>query len=680
MKKHIIAISVDKVQTFLYYVIRAHVQEKQSNSGTLQSIIGASNLISSDFYQDIENEFAECIDKPPLLKCSGTYIFSTNLTKQEATDKLKKIFNIYYKNFSGQLLLKYLFFTKNISSNADKLQAIHESKDALKKKNCLNDIIKANRSELFRFLRGENIKASETEKYSMFAADIDELYLDGSKTSDRVSRMDNPNHFRVAVIKADFDGMGALFKGIDDYAVYKKVSEILNEFVCINNLGTRVEEKQKTQSDFKVYPLYMAGDDIFFAVPISQITMGVDICRDILCDINEKIENELKAMEKETFQPLVLSIGIDFTFNREPIRYYYERVEKQLECAKAAESSYHKEDEKKKNYVKICLNDQVFYDYDRDEKKKEDKNGDKYYWTHFIHSVKVVKKFVKLLNEEKGESFAGHHFFYGLLNKITNTQICRDEVKYSNAVLYHLLPQYLGHPKKELREFELWIIEDLLKRVSYKNKNKIDLKFDIKQRKNLEHYVQLLLLFADPRFEFMINIDTKKDFKSEDIKTNVFNRTLRYIYENQTNVQPLRSIFIQRKQYDPDTEEKANTKKNHNKDPYVYRTLRIANSMFHRIKRRQIKNMEIIAKILELVDDRDKITIQALEQAREAAHRPPPNLFFNRGAFLKAAKTKAWNEDYIDSLLIFYQWNQLLIHYKSLYPSDKKSTKGGNKK
>ena len=42
MKDQVVAISIDKIQTALFEVIKSGTQEKQTNSGTLRSIMAAS--------------------------------------------------------------------------------------------------------------------------------------------------------------------------------------------------------------------------------------------------------------------------------------------------------------------------------------------------------------------------------------------------------------------------------------------------------------------------------------------------------------------------------------------------------------------------------------------------------------------------------------------------------------
>ena len=46
MKKQVVALSVEKVQTFLTEVIRSHVQEKQTEDATLKGIVNSSNPVS----------------------------------------------------------------------------------------------------------------------------------------------------------------------------------------------------------------------------------------------------------------------------------------------------------------------------------------------------------------------------------------------------------------------------------------------------------------------------------------------------------------------------------------------------------------------------------------------------------------------------------------------------------
>ncbi|CAM3875190.1 Cas10/Cmr2 second palm domain-containing protein [Marinicrinis lubricantis] len=485
MGQSVVAVSIDKVQTFLYYVLQAYIQENQANSGTLREIVNSSQLISERFFRDIgiEGEFGEFSGQieDQLLTCSGMCVFTTSLERELISEKLDRLFRKYYKTFNGQLLVKYVVFEKKLSTNLDKLEAIKESKDRLRQQNCLNEIIARHQDSLFQFsdVSGENGLQSSIDldkEYPSFSPNINALYSQ--------QEADNDNHFRIAVIKADLDGMGTLFKQLSDYAIYKAISDLLSNYISLEHLHKMTAKYKEKDKDFKLYPLYMAGDDIFFAVTAAHLLDGVNLCKEILQQLNKELDN-LGKQHKTNLPQLSLSIGIDFTFNREPIRYYYERVHHQLDEAKVYLS---KDKVKKSSYMKISMNDCVFEDYDADKKKSE--------WAYFKDDVKLLKGAMQ-------EGFAAHHFLYGLLSKISDKTISSSDVKYSNAVLYHLLPEHLDSSNQKLREYELIIIEKLLRKLLVKKgshssdrkensagkkqkKKEKELTFELKQRQKLK--------------------------------------------------------------------------------------------------------------------------------------------------------------------------------------------------
>lgn len=675
MKRYIVAISIDKVQTFLYYVIHAHTQERQSNSGTLQSIIGASNLISKDFYEDMEEQFRE---EESLLKCSGVFIFSTDLSEREIKERCSVLFSEYYKKYNGQLLMKYTYFEsaeviKEASKGKkdEKIMAIEEGKRRLKQKECLNEIIKEHKDIIFQFQDVENISKKnierEREETGVFVSEIDQLFPE--------EVYQNNNHFRIAVIKADLDNMGQLFKGKKDYCTYKNISDILTRFICIEKLKEYANEVQKEEKDFRLYPLYMAGDDIFFAVSANYLMKGIDICKEILRDINE----EIREISKKN--SLSMSIGVEFTFNREPIRYYYERVERQLETAKKEKRSIIEKDNKLEEIqkemldIQLSINHYVFFDItDNKEEKFYDKlENDKPQWKNFIDSISILKNAM-----EKG--FKAHHFLYELLRKITDPKIYKDEVKYSNAVLYHLSPSYLNSSDKGLREAELLLIAILLKQVSEKEGKQYELKFDCKQKKKLENYVRLLLLFSDSNLKIKDEDKefVKNTFDIKKIRSCVFNRVLRYLYTNNLDIKDekenkekkLKDIFVREEEYVSDL--KDNKKKR--MKIKVYRTLPIRSSMFYRIKNKIRKqDNKYIYHIITNIQNRTQDEIKQIEELHKKEYKAPPSLYFDTEGVDEIVNKI--DKDYIDSLLIFYQFNQQSIQYKKIYPSEKISKK-----
>ena len=62
MKKQVVALSVEKVQTFLTEVIRSHVQEKQTEDATLKGIVNSYILdLSNIKYVTAESQFVSIL-------------------------------------------------------------------------------------------------------------------------------------------------------------------------------------------------------------------------------------------------------------------------------------------------------------------------------------------------------------------------------------------------------------------------------------------------------------------------------------------------------------------------------------------------------------------------------------------------------------------------------------------
>lgn len=674
-KKYVVAISIDKVQAFLYHMLQAQVQEHQLDSGSLSDIVQSSNLISEQLYKDIgikeyEGEFSGHI-RDELLKSSGLCIFTTTLDREEIIKRLNRLFKRYYKQSSGQLLMKYVCFEMNVREEGDKLQAINKSKRLLKQQDCLNQIIEQNQEVLFQFNDQQegtfHKKNDQEKKYSYFAPTINALYSE--------EEADNPNHFRIAVIKADLDGMGELFRNIQNYKVYNAVSDILNEYISLDYLHEKTQEFKKHDPNFKLYPLYMAGDDIFFAVPISKLTDAVEICGDILQKLNDEIISIKKRYDYRLPQ-LSMSVGIEVTFNREPIRYYHERVQHQVDSAKKAPVLRKDGKVVRANCMKISINDYVFYDSD-DLDQLDDIEYPK--WNRFVRDV-------KLLMHAMNQGFAAHHFLYGLLNKIRDHQHDINEqetIKYSNAVLYHLLPKQLNS-HKELRKLELFLIESLMQQLFEKkstanHNSKYRLSFDKDQRIRLERYTRMLLLFSDPRFAINAALGSEEDLAKEEIQPemyeHLFNLTRLYLYNVSLNKLLANSASI--KQDDITEFRKIFVEKNRER----YKTLRITNSMFHRFKRLDTKQLDSVTGMIETYNSKLKEKGGSQQKEKNKRKKASSRKYFDREAFLKIAKrTNLWTEDYIDSLFIFYRYHELSRQFRAIYPKPEANKSGGKHK
>lgn len=677
MGNYVVAVSIDKVQTFLYEVLYSGVQDKQTNSGTLSTIIESSQMISGQFYKDIgiegDGPFAGCIDEP-LLTTSGNCVFITSLSESKISNKLDEIFKKYYTKYSGQLLVKYTYFplaslplpSQGEDEEFYKLYAIKESKRRLREDACLNQIIERNQDLLFKFLKLETESAGSIAKspseweidYSAFSQTINKLYDEQDA--------ENENHFRIAVIKGDLDGMGELFNSIQNYGTYKAVSRLLNEYMSLRNLHQITQQFQKQDLEIqrdplRLYPLYIAGDDIFFAVPASQLSAGIDICKHILKQLNEEIKQAIHKDKQGGMNiELSMSIGVDFTFNREPIRYYYARVQKQLDTAKKEASRPQAAGNGRPvHHMKISINHLVFHD------DEEDNNADLLTWQTIVHGVERLKHAMSC-------GFAAHHFLYGLLNKITDPEVYNNNLKYSNALFYHLIPQHLESGNEQLREAELWllksIIDQILKRTENKDKagktkSTRNIFLDDEHKKRLEGYVRVLLLFTDPRF----NKSTQSinfDFDATQVKSDLFVKPLAYIYEvslGSSAAQPLRDVFI-----------KVKKKKNRASSEDIYRTLRISNSLFHRIKHKYLNHPETqrdtVAKLIAAANPQTPDEVENLLDKSKQRHKAPRRFTFNSGRFLRASSNpEVWTADHVDALAVFYKLKDKSIQLKTMY-------------
>lgn len=701
---NVVAVTFDKIQNFLFHVIMEHQQESQSDSETLSSIISASRTVSESFFELLgvrgESGIFQGHIGEVLLKCSGVCFFTTDLDKEESMKRLDKLFAHYYKRYQGNLLLKYICLQwENLERQEEKLKVIGELKQQLKGRACLNEIVSRQQEILFRFQRDEENSAAQKKlrvtvnqtdkKYDVFAENINKLRCEkvapeenwqpgGFKSSE--------TYFRTVIIKADLDGMGALFQNIKRYDVYKEISDILYEEISMDGLVRQVKKIQKYSSSFKIYPLYAAGDDIMFAVPVSGLRQGIEICENMLKGANQKIGKITGLNEAGVEKFCTLSIGVELSENHEPIRYYYERVQRQLDEAKKEKAAG-----AETVYSKICMNDCVFHHYANRQTNTETKKAEakektpigkeQNNWEHFLHMLKLVR-------QAEREGMKPRYYLYGLLNKVMSAKQAQNEIAYSNAILYHLLPRYIDSNNKRLREVELMMMENLLHQLTIKRKNQWEICFHAAQRKKLSKYVQILLVFSDERFDIV-----KSSADSPDIgMTNStpgylrrdFNRVLRYLYdqsllklqrrkcndekacEKMRGILNMRGIFVKETSYTVPGDKKGKIKK-----VQIYQTLNISGSLFHRMKK-HVSEIERCGAMLDTVNGITEEDYNCRMQQRNEAVKSPGALFFKKEEFEKTAKTSGlWSEDYLDSLLLLYRYKDSIISFKKLYPKKK---------
>lgn len=672
MNEQIVALSVDKIQTFLTEIIHSHTQEKQTEDATLRGIINSSYQISDGFFEAIQDIFPEP-DRNMLLECSGVYVFRCTLPEPELKRRLNTLFADYYRESQGQKLIRWTFFS---SEGLNNIAAIQKAKKRLKQSRCWNDIIRKNQDLLFSFCRvqeNEDKKHSITgnsQNFSAFARDINALYRKKDEEQEDKKR------FRVAVVKADLDRMGAMFESISKYKVYQNISRVLNEEISLAGLHKAADKCAPEGKAGWLFPLYIAGDDIFFAVAVEDLIHGINVCREMLQTVNNRIQQNGNAAK------LAMSIGVEITFNRQPVRYYMEMVEAQLKNAKSKEVP---EALQEFFVMKISIGNLTFFDInyqDMKEKKQElkciDKNGENCrrenrmrrseinrqlqnvpIWNFFLSDVKTLNY---IRSSESGCSglLGKPNFFYTLLEDITSKEIQCDPVKYINHVLYHLMPDYLEDSNERVRKMELLLNNNLISQLYQKDEEGLRIVLNSDTMHRFEAYLRLMLLFCDARF----HISAKEGWEmyekrygqdKKEVCRHLFGKPREYLYESclLEKSKKLTDIFVKK--------EKKPKKSG-------YRRLNLETSMLFRLRQVDSIPVEKAAEMIELRNpstEEEKQEIQALNEKREKEGKLPNRLYFDKRNFCKIAeKTKAWSPDFVDSLMLFYRYNEMVMKFK----------------
>lgn len=670
MNKYIAALSVDKVQTFLTEVIHSHTQEKESEEATLKSIINSSDQIAGKFFEDIYVRFPEA-KANTLMKCSGVFIFSCDQTRETLEKALNDLFVKYYRESQGEKILRWVYFPYE---GLDEISAIQKAKKELKQVQSLNRIIEKNQELLFRFEDGIKAEVGNyteeriKKEFPAFARDVNALRIEKEEES----------RFRIAVIKADLDRMGEMFRGIDQYKKYSAISEILNSEICLDGLREAAKQFKPEGREEWLFPLYIAGDDIFFAVAVEDMLRGVNVCRQLMQNVNRKIEESGACGEK-----LRMSIGVEITFNKEPIRYYMERVERQLKNAKKQDPPVML---RRFLNMRISIGDLTFLDIDYNQMKayreslKNDRKSGKQkkleldcqmqnvpIWNYFINDVKFLN-YVRTAGGACSELLGKPNFFYTLSEGITDEEIKKDKVKYINHVLYRLEPRYYEHSDDELRQAELVLNTSLIRQLYLRDESGFRLAAEC-QNKNMkirfETYLRLMILFSDIRFQ-LFKTDTEEDDekgkiisevyknKKVEIRRLLFSKPREYLYGTclHARSKELTNMFVKKVSQDRKS---------------GYQKVSLERSSFFKMKSVLCENVprEKAAEIIELHNSLKKEEIDEINKKRKAEKKLPNRLYFDKQKMIKAVKkSSAWTPDYVDSLMLFYSYNEMFMKMK----------------
>ena len=455
MAIYLYAIAVQKVQSFLFDALQSHEQEKQTDKQTLRKVFFASQTISEGFNKTIFDKFeSQIITIEPhedgnvklLPTGSGMVMFAAQDT--DIKDTINDFCVKAYKEYKGLMRVSYARHElkesdykyqedSTIILNDSALSVIKKLKMKLQSPCTFNKIIKDNQEILFNFQKVESNNDLSAIKHckTCFADDFSELRPDNDTTDD--------NRYYIAFLKADLDGMGNAFKNVKTLSGYSKMSNILSKWVCPDGIEKAIEEvcskEKNNKKALKVYPIYAAGDDIFCAVKVNDIVRAVKVYKYILDKINEELrdtkndgDDAVKLNDGKIVQ-LSMRIGIDITWENQPIRYYWQRAENQMEKCRGNVPDLLKDS----GYAKIAIGDVVFLDYRKDDIIHSDYSSNQ----KFIKEYAKAKKGMQLtyLRKNLPENFQT------IINKHDERQNLTD----NERKLYKV---YISERRKKLSE------------------------------------------------------------------------------------------------------------------------------------------------------------------------------------------------------------------------------------
>ncbi len=77
--------------------------------------------------------------------------------------------------------------------------------------------------------------------------------------------------------------------------------------------------------------------------------------------------------------------------------------------------------------------------------------------------------------------------------------------------------------------------------------------------------------------------------------------------------------------------------------------------------------------MIALNNSKSKIDIDAANEKRRKEGKALYHLYFDKDTFCgEAKKSGQWTSDYVDSLMLFYEYNEISIRFRGLYSRQKK--------
>ncbi|WBB29947.1 Cas10/Cmr2 second palm domain-containing protein [Parvimonas micra] len=652
---YIVGISVEKIQKYIYQTLDDNRSEIQKDEQTLKEVIKASNTVSSTISKDIEKLFD--INKK-ILWISGKYIFEVEYIEDKIKEKLKNLFKDIYFKYSGTLLINYVYFEKLNLNNKEIVDKVNVD---LKSNDTKRRIVVENNDILFSFQEKTNIincNINSDNNSNNNLIDYTCVYI--KNMDELVSNDKEGTNGKIAVVKADINNMGEIFSNISDYDTYMKLSLILEKKITVNYLG-RLISKNKNLTN-KIFPLYIAGDDIFFAVKIESVLDSILILRNLIDDINDEINKKINSLSNDKsskLTKLVISVGVEFTNNHQPIRYYREIVERELHNAKKFTK------EKNSKEIKAILGTSIagnlFYSYDRKGIREDD---------CFSKFKTEILELIQLKNENIYTNTFLHNFLYALENIDISNKNNEDNIKkFVNTFLYFLCPDIRNVESKIIPK-ELYLKNYFMKmfmKNKKENEDENQIVYDKSNFKNVISKLKLILLLTDEKYisnislnQFRYIVFERKDETRDFLNSNMFIKPLKYICNFGDSIE---KCFILNT-----TEKGFNTFK---KVPFHLSMLFKAKNLIESGKKEKVKTL--FANYAELIEEKE-IELEKDNEKQKEEHFINYRLKFNKDKFNREFDDVNGTE-WLDRIILFYKYDQQRILYRIISGQNEKTKK-----
>lgn len=649
-----VIIVVEKIQRYIYKRIDERLVEAQHDGKTLKDIVNASAVISENIFKKIEEKFSINTDKfnEVLLSVSGKTIFLTYLNKEIIIRKLKELHKEIYFEYGGDIQLSYGYFEV---LNEDKMEILKKANETLDEEKNKNTNIKNLSEYIFEFQELE-IPSTEMkfDKTEIFASDMDALVLEDE------NQVKDSTDGKIAIVKADINNMGKIFSEIKCYQEYKNLSDLLKKKISKKNFEDFIKNCKTSDLKGKVFPFYIEGDDIFYAVQISSLLSSIDLLHKMIKEINK----EIKKYKNQEKIELGIAVGVIFTNNHQPIRYYHEMVEKELAIAK----KHMKINKVDRVELGISLAGNLFFGY-RGILGNLEQDG----FSKFSQEVEELKWL-------RNQNIFSNSFIYKLLHILeTDKENGKEEMKQQlRHLLYFLIPD-TKKTEKSMYDlfFKCYLLSQVVEDKVNKNCKSFGKLFDEEKINSiLIPKLKLILLLIDDRF---INLEEKSNFgfkyiirneneikKINNVMSVMFTKPLHYIINSFSSEEyNIEKIFIEKKFIAKDFgEDKKITKK-----ITIYRKVPLNITMLFRIKKLiEQKKYDLVERLIINYFEQNRDYFKTLKKEREEENKIEYRKDFDSQKFIKYFKKIRDNHktDWLDNLILFYKYDEQRIQKKEI--------------